>query len=69
MNVADNAYMRIEEIQTIINAASETADSIVGAREWTTAEDASAMHDLIFWDMLAKQLPDMSVADLLSILK
>lgn len=61
--------MRIEEIQTIINAASETADSIVGAREWITAEDASAMHDLIFWDMLAKQLPDISVADLLSILK
>lgn len=61
--------MRIEEIQTIINAAFETADSIVGAREWTTAEDASAMHDIIFWDMLSKQLPDISVADLLSILK
>ncbi|MFB9124756.1 hypothetical protein E2553_28155 [Paraburkholderia dipogonis] len=61
--------MRIEEIQTIINAAFETADSIVGAREWTTAEDANAMHDLIVWDMLSKQLPDISVADLLSILK
>ncbi|PRY04139.1 MULTISPECIES: hypothetical protein [unclassified Paraburkholderia] len=61
--------MRIEEIQTIVSAASETADSIVGAREWTTAEDASAMRDLIFWDMLAKQLPDISVADLLAILK
>jgi hypothetical protein len=61
--------MRIEEIQLIIDAASETADSIVGAREWTTAEDASAMHDLIFWDMLVKQLPDISVANLLSILK
>lgn len=61
--------MRIEEIQTIIDAASETADAIVGAREWATPEDASAMHDLIFWDILAKQLPDISVADLLSILK
>lgn len=61
--------MRIEEIQTIVSAASETADSIVGAREWTTAEDANAMRDLIFWDMLAKQLPDISVADLLAILK
>lgn len=61
--------MRIEEIQTIINAAFETADSIVGAREWNTAEDASAMHDIIFWDMLSKQLPDISVADLLTILK
>ncbi|REG50558.1 hypothetical protein B0G80_6999 [Paraburkholderia sp. BL6669N2] len=61
--------MRIEEIQTIVSAASETADSIVGAREWTTAEDASAMRDLIFWDMLAKRLPDISVADLLAILK
>ncbi|MFM0239108.1 hypothetical protein [Paraburkholderia phytofirmans] len=61
--------MRIEEIQTIISAAFETADSIVGAREWTTAEDASAMHDIIFWDMLSKQLPDISVVDLLSILK
>jgi hypothetical protein len=61
--------MHIQEIQTIVSAASETADSIVGAREWNTAEDASAMHDLIFWDMLAKQLPDVSVAELLSILK
>jgi hypothetical protein len=61
--------MHIQEIQTIVSAASETADAIVGAREWNTAEDATAMHDLIFWDMLAKQLPDISVAELLSILK
>lgn len=67
--MAVNAFMHIQEIQTIVSAASETADSIVGAREWNTAEDASAMHDLIFWDMLAKQLPDVSVAELLSILK
>jgi hypothetical protein len=26
------------------------------------------MHDVIFWDMIAKQLPNVSIADLLSIL-
>jgi hypothetical protein len=60
--------MHKQYIQTIVEAACETADTIVGAREWDTAEDASAMHDLIFWDMIAKQLPDISVADLLAIL-
>ncbi|MFM0211297.1 hypothetical protein PQQ96_28260 [Paraburkholderia sediminicola] len=60
--------MHRQDIQTIVNAACETADSIVGAREWDTAEDASAMHDLIFWDMIGKQLPDISAADVLSIL-
>ncbi|CAE6820590.1 hypothetical protein PQR37_20940 [Paraburkholderia nemoris] len=60
--------MHKQDIKTIVDAASETADSIVGARQWRTAEDASAMHDAIFWDMIAKQLPNMSIADLLSIL-
>ncbi|NML99003.1 hypothetical protein HHL24_13725 [Paraburkholderia sp. RP-4-7] len=60
--------MHRQDIQTIVNAACETADSIVGAREWDMAEDASAMHDLIFWDMIGKKLPDISVADVLSIL-
>jgi hypothetical protein len=58
--------MRIEEFQAIVNAASETAEAIVGAREWATAEDASAMYDLIFWDMLAKKLPNISIAYLQS---
>ncbi|MFL9911334.1 hypothetical protein [Paraburkholderia sp. RL17-337-BIB-A] len=61
--------MDIQEIQKIVSAASETADAIVGAREWNTVEDANAMHDLIFWDMVAKQLPHISIAELLSILK
>ena len=60
--------MHKQDIKTIVDAANETADTIVGARQWRTAEDASAMHDVIFWDMIARQLPDMSLADLLSIL-
>jgi hypothetical protein len=60
--------MHKQDIQKIVDAASETADTIVGARQWRTAEDASAMHDVIFWDMLAKQLPSMSITELLSIL-
>ena len=66
--LAVNAFMRKEDIKTIVDAACETADAIVGARAWKTAEDASAMHDLIFWDIIAKQLPGVSIADLLSIL-
>ncbi|MEM5353428.1 hypothetical protein VOI32_35520 [Paraburkholderia caribensis] len=61
--------MHKQDIQDIVDAAYETADSIVGARAWKTAEDASAMHDVIFWEMLARQLPGMTVADLLAILK
>jgi phosphoribosyl-ATP pyrophosphohydrolase len=60
--------MHKQDIQKIVDAASETADTIVGARQWRTAEVASAMHDVIFWDMLAKQLPNISIAELLSIL-
>ncbi|MCO4883397.1 hypothetical protein, partial [Paraburkholderia caribensis] len=66
---ADKAFMHKQDIQDIVDAAYETADSIVGARAWKTAEDASAMHDVIFWEMLARQLPGMTVADLLAILK
>ncbi|WP_040123858.1 hypothetical protein [Paraburkholderia xenovorans] len=58
--------MHKQDIQTVVSAARETADSIVGARVWKTAEDANAMHDVIFWDMVAKRLPDTSIADLLS---
>ncbi|SFU25675.1 hypothetical protein [Paraburkholderia aspalathi] len=58
--------MHKQDIQTIVSAARETADSIVGARAWKTAEDANAMHEVIFWDMLAKRLPNTSMADLLS---
>jgi hypothetical protein len=58
--------MHKEDIKTIVDAASETADSIVGARHWKTAEEARAMHDAIFWDMIVKQLPNVSVTDLLS---
>jgi hypothetical protein len=58
--------MHKQDIQTIVSAARETADSIVGAREWKTTEDASAMRDVIFWDMLAKRLPNTNIADLLS---
>ncbi|MFM0735995.1 hypothetical protein PQQ51_01960 [Paraburkholderia xenovorans] len=60
--------MQKNDIKTIVDAASETADTIVGARQWRTAEDARAMHDVIFWDMIAKQLPNVTVVDLLSIL-
>jgi hypothetical protein len=60
--------MHKQDIQTIVSAARETANSIVGAREWKTAEDASAMRDVIFWDMVAKRLPDTNLADLLSVL-
>ncbi|MEM5292490.1 hypothetical protein ACFQ3P_42395 [Paraburkholderia sabiae] len=59
--------MRKEDIRTIVEAACETADSIVGARAWKTEEDASAMHDVIFWEVLAKQLPDYSVAEVLAL--
>jgi len=65
--VTVKGFMRKQDIQNIVSAARETADSIVGAREWKTAEDASAMHDVIFWDLLAKRLPDTNIADLLSI--
>jgi hypothetical protein len=58
--------MHKQDIQTIVSAARETAESIVGAREWKTADDASAMRDVIFWDMVAKRLPDANIADLLS---
>lgn len=61
--------MHKQDIQTIVEAASETADTIVGARQWRTAEEASAMHDVIFWDMVARRLPNVSIAELLSILK
>ncbi|MFM0591933.1 hypothetical protein [Paraburkholderia dilworthii] len=61
--------MHKQDIQTIVDAASETADTIVGARQWRTAEEASAMHDVIFWDMVAKRLPNVSVTELLSILE
>lgn len=60
--------MHKEDIQAIVSAARETADSIVGAREWKTAEDAKAMHAVILWDMLAKRLPSKNIADLLSML-
>lgn len=56
-----------EDIRTIVEAACETADSIVGARVWKTEEDANAMHDVIFWDMVAKQLPGYSVAEVLAL--
>jgi hypothetical protein len=58
--------MHKQDIQTIVSAARETADSIVGAREWRTAEDATAMRAVIFWDMLVKRLPETNIADLLS---
>jgi hypothetical protein len=60
--------MHKQDIKTIVDAANETADTIVGARQWRTAEDANAMHDVIFWDTIAKQLPNVSITDLLSIL-
>ncbi len=60
---AGNQFMHKQDIQTIVDAACETADTIVGARTWKTVEDANAMHDLIFWDMLTKYLPDMCIAD------
>jgi hypothetical protein len=61
-----NVFMNKKDIQTIVDAACETADTIVGAREWRTTEDARSMHDVIFWDIITKRLPDVSVADLLS---
>lgn len=67
-NGAVNAFMHIEDLKQIVEAASETADTLVGARAWKSAEDARAMHDAIFWDMIARRLPDVSVAELLSIL-
>jgi hypothetical protein len=63
---ADNAFMHRQDIQRIVDAAHETADAIVGARAWKTAEDASDMRDVIFWDLLAKQLPEMTVAQIVS---
>lgn len=66
MHATVNGFMHKQDIQTIVSAARETADSIVGAREWKTAEDASAMRDVIFWDMLAKRLPNTNIVDLLS---
>ena len=61
--------MHKQDIKSIVDAAKETADTLVGARQWRTAEDASAMHDLIFWDMVAKKLPNISMAELLSVLE
>ncbi|MFT4068072.1 hypothetical protein [Paraburkholderia sp.] len=61
--------MHTQEILTIVNAACETADSIVGVRKWNTVEDANAMHDLIFWDMLAKRLPNITIDELKSVLE
>jgi phosphoribosyl-ATP pyrophosphohydrolase len=58
--------MHQHDILSIVDAAHETADAIVGAREWRTPEDASDMRDVIFWDLLAKQLPDMTVAQIAS---
>ncbi|GAB7522257.1 hypothetical protein [Paraburkholderia sp. 2C] len=58
--------MHRQDIQRIVDAAHETADAIVGARAWKTAEDASDMRDVIFWDLLAKQLPEMTVAQIVS---
>ncbi|WP_027210480.1 hypothetical protein [Burkholderia sp. WSM2232] len=61
--------MHKQYIQAIVDAACETADAIVGAREWNTIEDATAMHELIFWDMIARKLPDLSAPDLLAALE
>ena len=60
--------MNKQEIQNIIEAACETADSIVGARAWKTPEDAKIMHDVIFLEMLAKHLQGLTIAELLEIL-
>jgi len=60
--------MHNQYIQSVVDAARETADSIVGARAWATIEDADAMHDVIFWDMIAKRLPDVTIASVLSFL-
>ncbi|PMS29910.1 hypothetical protein C0Z16_15775 [Paraburkholderia rhynchosiae] len=59
--------MHKQHIQTIVAAACETADAIVGARAWNSAEDACAMHEIIFWDMIARHLPDVSIAELLAV--
>lgn len=66
-STADNPFMLRQEIKTIVDAANETADAMVGAKQWNTAEEASAMHDVIFWDILTKKFPNICVADLLSI--
>jgi hypothetical protein len=58
--------MHRQDIKTIVDAARETADTIVGALQWRTAEDACALRETIFWDMIAKKLPDISIDDLLS---
>ena len=60
--------MRKQYIQAIVDAACETADTIVGARQGNTDADARAMHELIFWDMIARKLPNVSVAELLAML-
>jgi hypothetical protein len=60
--------MHNQYIQSVVEAARETADSIVGSRVWATIEDADAMHDVIFWDMIAKRLPDVTIAAVLSFL-
>jgi hypothetical protein len=65
---ADNALMHKQDIQIVVEGARETADAIVGAREWRTVEDAGDMRDVIFWDLLSKQLPDMTVAEIMSTL-
>ncbi|WP_260463882.1 hypothetical protein [Burkholderia sp. Bp8963] len=65
---ADIVFMQKQVNQNIVDAARETADTIVGARAWTTAAEATAMHDIIFWDMLARHLPDAAIADLRTIL-
>jgi hypothetical protein len=46
------------DIKPIVDAARETANSIVGARQWRSLEDALAIRDVIFWDMLHKQVPE-----------
>ncbi|MDQ7982037.1 hypothetical protein QYH69_32960 [Paraburkholderia sp. SARCC-3016] len=58
--------MHQQDIRRIVEAANETADAIVGAREWRTADDAGDMRDVIFWELLAKQLPQLTVAEIVS---
>jgi hypothetical protein len=52
------------DIKPIVDAARETANSIVGARQWHSLEDAEAIRDVIFWDMLNKRLPEHRVHQL-----
>ncbi|MEM5292438.1 hypothetical protein [Paraburkholderia sabiae] len=66
--MADKPIMHKQYIQSVVETARETADSIVGARVWATIEDADAMHDVIFWDMIARRLPDVTMASVLSFL-